>query len=170
MINHINLIMQPYTTSYEGKDAGTGKPFQMQFNVASLMLNLLHENIIPYKAVTMSMNTRRFLVKDQQHLMDKQFFMEEFNSSHKMNIRSNSLNRRWASEKWVYKIITKFANESEMTHGLSNIYTVDNDPNFLGVGQVLNIIRFQLFFYWVIYVAIGTEWWVGECLIPNFNI
>ena len=43
------------------------------------------------------MNTGRFLVKDQQHLMDKQFFMEEFNSSDKMNIRnirSDSLNKR----------------------------------------------------------------------------
>ena len=98
LINHINLIMQPYHLVWR---KGC---WNRQTSSKTVKCPLPNAEFPPwkyysYKADTMSTNTKRFLVKDQQHLMDNSFFMEEFNSSDKMNIRNDFLNRRWASEK-----------------------------------------------------------------------
>jgi len=41
--------------------------------------------------------------------------------------------------------------------------------SFFVVAQVLNLVRFHLFFYWTVGSTNGTQWWVGECLVLTFN-
>ena len=78
---------------------------------------------------------QKFLVKNQQHLMDKQFSMQEFNSSQKMNIRSNSLNKQWASGICVYKIITNLQTFPKWLMVSHTYILLTMTQTFLGLGK-----------------------------------
>src|SRR6218665_931017 len=51
------------------------------------------------------------------------------------------------------------------------LYTASGQKrqSFLVVAQVLNLVRFHLFFYRTVGSTNGTQWWVGECLVLTFN-
>jgi len=67
------------------------------------------------------------------------------------------------------KTITLSCEPTHFSHVILYTDSGGQRQNFLVVAQVLDLVRFHLFFYWTVGSTNGMQWWVGECLWLTFN-